>query len=96
MDGEWVHPLAKTLPSLWIFVMKYCRGWSKLKCRKKNHLVSDSNCNTKTLHPPTQKIQKNQKHNTIQGMTNIVGLAVSVGDTTPHFTISIEQDTYNW
>jgi hypothetical protein len=28
----------------------------------------------------------------LQGMTNNVGLAFSVGDTTPQFTINIEQD----
>ena len=28
----------------------------------------------------------------LQGMTNTLGLAFSVGDTTPWFTISIEQD----
>ena len=29
-------------------------------------------------------------------MTNNVGLTFSVGDTTPQFNISIEQDDYNW
>jgi hypothetical protein len=28
----------------------------------------------------------------LQGMTNIVGLTFSVGDTTPRFIINIEQD----
>ena len=48
----------------------------------KNHSVSDRNCNTVNLLSP-----KNW-----QGMTNIVGLTFSVGDTVPWFTISIEQD----
>jgi len=48
----------------------------------KNHSVSDSNCNTINLNP--LKI--------LQEMTNNVGLAFSVGDTTPRFTISIEED----
>jgi hypothetical protein len=33
---------------------------------------------------------------TIQGMMNNVGLTISVGDTIPQFTISIEQDSWNW
>ena len=47
----------------------------------KNHLVSDNNCNTINLYPPSQKLQ---------GMTNNVGLifGVGVGDTIPWF--------YNW
>jgi hypothetical protein len=32
----------------------------------------------------------------LQGMTNNVELTFSVGDTTPRFTISIEQDHQNW
>ena len=54
----------------------------------KNHLVSDSNCNTVNLYPPNfiylfiyLKI-----------MTTNVGLACSVGDTTLRFTLSIEQE----
>ena len=51
---------------------------------KKNHLVSDSFCNTVNLQSPPNK--------KLQGMTNNVGLTFSVGDTIPRFTISIEQD----
>ena len=29
-------------------------------------------------------------------MTNNVGLRFGVGDTTMHFTTSIEEDNYNW
>ena len=29
-------------------------------------------------------------------MANNVGLTISVGDTTPRFAISIEQDNLNW
>ena len=36
MDDGWVHPSAKTLPSL------VTDGW---KLEEKNHLVSDDNCN---------------------------------------------------
>ena len=43
----------------------------------RNQLVSDSFCNTQIF---------------LQRMTNNVGLAFSVGDTTPRFTMSIEQD----
>ena len=32
----------------------------------------------------------------LQGMTNNVELTFSVGDTTPRFRISIEQDNANW
>jgi hypothetical protein len=48
-----------------------------------NHLVSDSNCNT---------LNNMLFHKSLQGVTNNVGLTSSVGDTMPHFTISIEQD----
>ena len=48
----------------------------------KKHLVSNSNCNTVNLE--SLKI--------LQGMTNNVGLAFSVGDTIPQFTICIKQD----
>ena len=46
----------------------------------KNQLISDNICNIYN-HPKT-----------LQGMTNNVGLTFSVGDTTPWFTNSIEQD----
>ena len=48
----------------------------------KNHLVSDSDCNTVIYNPP-----KN-----LQGKAKNVGLTFSVGGTIPRFTISIEQD----
>ena len=48
----------------------------------KNHLVSDKNCNIVVYNPPQN----------LQGMTNDVGLKFCVGDTTPRFTISMEQD----
>ena len=32
----------------------------------------------------------------LQGLANNVGLTFSVGDTILKFTISIEQDNYNW
>ena len=47
----------------------------------KNHSVSGS----KSIIP--QKLQ---------GLANNVGLTFSVGDTILKFTISIEQDNYNW
>jgi hypothetical protein len=48
-----------------------------IEIRIKIHLVTNSNWNT------TKKLQE---------MTNNVGLTISVGDTTPQFTNSIEQD----
>ena len=36
------------------------------------------------------------RHLNLQGMTDDVGLTSSVGDTTPRFTISIEQENHNW
>ena len=48
----------------------------------KNHLVSDKICNIVVYNPPQN----------LQGMTNDVGLKFCVGDTTPQFTISMEQD----
>ena len=57
----------------------------------KNDMVSASNCNIVNLLPPSPpKKRKKKKH--LQGMTNNVGLTISVGDTTPRFTISIEQE----
>ena len=47
----------------------------------KDHLVSDNLCNIVNLYPPKK----------LQRMTNSVGLAFSVGNTTPRFTISIEK-----
>ena len=48
-----------------------------------NQLVSDRNCNTIYIYNPPK---------TLQGMTNNVGLAFSVGDTIQQFTLSIEHD----
>ena len=48
----------------------------------KNHLVNDSNCKMQIYISPQK----------LQGMTNIVGLTISVGDIIPRFTISFEQD----
>ena len=50
----------------------------------KNHLWNDSDCNIINLQ---------SAHKSLQGMINNAGLTFSVGDTTPWFTISIEQDT---
>ena len=50
----------------------------------KPHLVSDNKCNPVNLYSPHPK--------SIQGMTNNVELTLSVGDTIPGFTVSIEQD----
>ena len=47
----------------------------------KTHLVSDNNCNIVNIQAPQK----------LQGMTTNVVLTFSDGDTTPHFTISIEQ-----
>ena len=58
-----------------------------------NYLVSDSNCNAINLQPPNFYFLFNIF---LQGMTNNIVLAFSVGDTTPRFTINIEQDNENW
>ena len=75
IDDGWVHPLARTLPSLvsnlW---WKYCHGWSRFGW--KNRFVSDNDCNS--VNPKK-----------VQGMTNNVGLTISVGDTIPRCTSSI-------
>ena len=50
MDDGWVHPLAKTPPShvshLWWHMSWMVEFWMK------NHLVSNSNCNTVNLRSP--------------------------------------------
>jgi hypothetical protein len=81
MDDGRVHPLAKTLPALvnnlW---------W--------NVVMDDWNLDEKSL----VKWQWSQHYKSIirsenlQEMTNNVGLAFSVGDTTRWFTINTEQD----
>ena len=80
IDDGWVHPLAKTLPSLVNNLSWMIETWMK------HHLVSDNNCN-------------HVSHNSskyIRGVTNNVGLIFRVGDTTPWFTVSFEQDNNNW
>ena len=49
----------------------------------RNHLVSDNNCNTINLQSPQLFLQV---------MTNNVGPTINVDDTTPWFTMSMEQD----
>ena len=49
----------------------------------KRHLGSDNACNTVNLHCPKKFLQ---------GMTNTIRLTLSVGDTRPWFTNSIEHD----
>jgi hypothetical protein len=82
VDDGWGHSLAKTLASLVINLW-----W--------NIVMDDWNLDEKSLgkwqqlwqcRPITPQEIKSQT------MTNNVGLAFSVGDTTPRFTISIEQD----
>ena len=63
--------------------MKYCHG--VIEVWMKNHLVSDSDCNTVDFQFPLN----------LQGITNNVGLAFSVGDTILRFTLTIEQDNLN-
>ena len=76
MDDGWVHPLAQNPTfSCQQFLMKMIEIWMKI------HLVSDSNCSTVIYNTPDK----------LQGMINNIGLTFSVGDTTPRFTISIEQ-----
>ena len=52
----------------------------------KNHMVSDSICNTLIYNTPQK----------LQGMTNNIGLTFSDFDTIPQCKISIEQDNQNW
>ena len=49
----------------------------------RNHLVNDNLCNIVNLYSPIK---------IVQGMTNNIRLTFIVGDTTPGFTISVEQD----
>ena len=80
MIDEFIH-----WPKPSLLTSRTCDGillWM-IKIWMKNHLVSDSNCNTiKSIIP-----QKN-----LQGMTKNVGLTFSVGDTTLQLTNSIEQN----
>jgi hypothetical protein len=81
MDDKWVHPLAKTLPSLvsnlwWNIVMddRILDGkWQKLQ-------------HCKSIIP----------QNTYKEWQKNVGLPFSVGDTILRFTTRIEQDKENW
>ena len=81
MDDGWVHPFAKTMPSLvnnlsWDIVM------------------DDWDLDEKTLGK-WQYLQHYKPiipHKKLQVMTNNVGLTFSVGDTILRFTISIGQD----
>ena len=79
-DDGWIHPLAKTMPSLvnnlwWNIVMDV---WSL-----DDESLGDRQClqHYKSITP--QKLQ---------GMTNNVKLTFSGGDTIPRFTVNIEQD----
>ena len=73
-DG-WVHPSAKTLHSL---VNKLWWNIVMDDCNlDENHFVSDIDCNTVNLYSPQD----------LQGMTNNVELAFSVGDTTPRLQL---------
>ena len=81
---EFIH-WPKTLPSrvnnLWWNIV--VGDWNLMK----NHLVSDSNCNTVILYPsPPITFLKNYKE------WQKIALTLSVGDSIPQFTIIIEQD----
>ena len=87
-NGWWVSPLTKTLPylvnNLWWNVV--VDDWNLVE----NHLVSDSNCNNVYLQSPDTYIYIYICFNfLLQGMTNNVGLTISVGDTIPRFAINI-------
>ena len=77
MDDGWVQKLVKSYLLL-LATYDEILSWL-IEIWMKNCLVSSSNykCN-----PPKK----------LQGMENNVRLTFSVGDTTPRFTISIEQD----
>ena len=79
MMDEFIH-----WPKPYLLLSATCDGklsWM-IKIWIKNHLVSDSNCNT-IIYNPTKNLQ---------GSTNNVGLTFSVTDTILQFTIIIEQD----
>ena len=100
MDDEWVRPLVWNhldvlslpltfaasqtsfhWPKPYLLLSSTCDeilSWM-IQIWMKIHLVSDSNCNTVYL----KKLQE---------MTNHVGVTLSVGDTIPQFTVSIELD----
>jgi hypothetical protein len=81
MDDGWVHSLTKTL-----LYLANNLWWNIIMNDwnwTKNHLVCESNY-----------IYFSQKK--LQGIIDNVGLTLSVGDTIPQFTISIEQDHWNW
>ena len=85
VDDGWVHPAAKTLSSLvrnwlWNIVMD---DW-KLDEKSLDKWQQLQHCKF-IIHP--------RKFNKIKwrGMTNNVGFTLSVGETTPRFTISVEQ-----
>ena len=83
MDDEWGHPLAKSLPSLisnlwWNIIMD---NW---KLDEKSLDKWQYLQNYKSIPSPPQQNFKEWRIN--------VGLAFSVGNTTPQLTISLEQD----
>ena len=81
IDDGWVLPLTKTLPS---FVNKL----------SSNNAMKDWKPDEKSLDK-CQYLQHRDsilRQDTLQGMTYNVGLTFSGGDTTPRFTINIEQD----
>ena len=57
-------------------------------------VVDDWNLDDKSLSKQRnlQHFKSTMPKILLQGMTNTIGLTFSVGDTTPRFTISIEQD----
>ena len=80
MDDGWLHPLAESLPSLvsnlwWNIIMD---DWNL----DENHSIGINNCNNVNL----QSLKF-----CLQGLTNNVGLTISVGDIAPWFTISIKK-----
>jgi hypothetical protein len=81
MDDGWVHPLAETLASL------VTNLWW-------NIVMDDWNLNEKPLvkWQQLQHCKSTIPQMFLQGMTNNIGSTFSVGDTTPRFTISIEQN----
>jgi hypothetical protein len=82
MIDEFIH-----WPKLYLLLSSTCdetlSSWMIIIWMK-NHLVSDSNC--KSIIPPKKS----------QGMTNNGGVTLSVGDNTPRFPVSIEQNILNW
>jgi hypothetical protein len=88
MNDGWVHPLAKTLPSL------VSNLWWKIVLDDGN-MDENSFGKWQSLQQYKPIIPPNKIKIKLQGMTNNVGSTFSVGDATMRFSIGIEQENHN-